>query len=158
MSQLDAFSDGRLPTDIDLFGGFTDPILDGGDGLGGLLDQGAGNILGNLTGGGTGVPDIGSFLSGFGLPPLDNNSNAVSTSGTSGDTGLDLIQPVITLSFGGDSKSTGDIAQGIVSNLANQTRQLTAKGTFLGDLGIGADTLLVIGVTVGLFALGFLFR
>jgi len=85
------------------------------------------------------------------LPPLSLASQPVSgaQSGVSSSGGLDLIQPVITLGFGGDSGDAGDIASSVVANLARQTRQLTARGTVLGDLGIGPDTLATLAVTVG---------
>ena len=86
--------------------------------------------------------------------PLNISPSSAASSRAVGSSGsLDLIQPVITLDFGGGS-GAADIASNVVQNLANQTRQITqqvvGKDTFLGGLGIGADTILILAVTGGI--------
>jgi len=103
---------------------------------------------------GLGGPGVLQGLGGTGgLPPIGFDSNPVATSGGQLSTGLDLIQPVITLDFGGGGGGGGggsETATNVINALSAQTKRLTEKGTFFGDLGIGPDTLLTVAVAIGL--------
>jgi hypothetical protein len=86
------------------------------------------------------------------LGPIELSNQTVATSGVQGQTGFDLINPVTNISFGGGSSNNPGVptlASNIIAGFTAQAKQITSKGTFLGDLGIGPDTLATIAVTVG---------